>query len=432
MKSNIARIVLFIFAAFALAAILVANKRQDQIKAREQLRALDIEVEKYDDTGEIHVRTSNNTKLVSINHLTDLIIRAKTLDDDTPFEPTVLDVSDSPNLESLEGAWRLRKLHSLYAINCPKLNSLEGIAGLPNLTQLVVQECENLTDVSAVRGMPSLITIDFTNSSGFTELTTHDLLNLENLYLTNCRSLQSLDLSKQAKLNQLFVDSCVNLTEITHLDRLTQLTDLDVSNCDNLQHLKGLEKLTSLVVFDMRNVELPDFSIISQLPKLKSLRLGGQSNFNSMEPFSGLTELEEIYFEACPNLASLKGMPTVTRSVGFVKCDGLITIAGIKNSPELKQVELSGCKNLKYITELEHLGELVQLNLAGCRKITDIAQLVKNPKLQIISLGGSGVTPSSIAIPIKNGPNKGSIILKPPLNKVFSADRTVFDFASPQ
>lgn len=314
----------------------------------------------------------------------------------------------------------------------PRTHFSRGIAGLPKLNQLVVQESQKLKDVSAIRGLPSLNTIELTNSYGFEQLSTTGLEKLENLYLTNCRTLKSLDVSKLKNLKQLFIDSCVALENLEGLGNLTALTDLDVSSCHKLNGLKGLENLKSLVVFDMRNVDLPDFSIIGQLPSLKSLRLGGQNNFTSMEPFSNLTTLEEVYIEACPKLNTLKGLPPVSRSVGFVKCEALITLAGIKNSPNLKQVELGGCKNLKYIGELEALGELVQLNLTGCKKITDISQLVHNPKLAIISLGGSGVAPSSISIPITSGPQKGAIILRPPLNSVFSPDTTVFDFSSPQ
>lgn len=434
MTSNVARVVLFSFAIVAVAAILVTHSKQDSKQNREnairELKSYKLEIDQIDEK-EIHIRASSD-KIVSLDRLTELMVLAQELDG-VPLKPTILDLTDCPKIQSFDGAWRLRELRSIIAIDCEGLQSLRGIAGLPDLVELVLQENAALTDLSALRNLSSLVTIDLTNSHMFKSLPLQGLPSLENLYLSGCRSVETLNVTELTELRQLFLDSCSSLTALKGIDQLKNLTDLDVSNCDGIgEDLRALPALESLEVFDMRNVEMPDFSLIGKLSTLKSLRLGGQSGFETMEPFSDLKNLEEIYFEACPGLTTLKGMPAVKRRVSFVRCENLRTLFGLGHSTEVEMFDASGCINLADIDDLKRLKKLKQLNFSNCEKVRDISQLVENPELLIILLGRSGVTPSSVGTPIKVGPNKGLMMLKPPLNEVFKSDETVFDFSAPQ
>ena len=427
--NRIARGILIIFAILAVATILIGWKKQDQKKARQiLLNTYKVQVDKF---GEDILLIANDPKVTSLEKIASLMRRAKTLEDGTPLDPTILDVTGSANLVSMAGAWQFQNLKSIIAIDCPKLKTMDGVTGLQQLNELNIAHNATLADVSAIRGLKSLVTINLTDSPALKELNIEGLPKLKNLYLTSCSGLQSLDVQPFPELRQLYLDSCRKLNHLVGLGSLSNLTDLDMSNCHSLEQINGLEQLKSLVVFDIRNIELADFSVLGGLPELEMLRLGGQANITNLKPFEKLQNLQEIHIEACPNFNSLEGMPkSLSRYAGFVNCPNLTSVKGVSNASEnLTQLDLTGCTNLQDIAEIKTLAELIFVSFASCRKIKNIDQLVDNKNLKIIRLGGSGVTSASIGSVIKTGPKKGGMMLKSPLNKSFSPEVTVFDFS---
>src|SRR5690606_26830136 len=159
----------------------------------------------------------------------------------------------------------------------------------------------------------------------------------------------------------------------------------------------GVERLGALVVLDIRNVDLDDFSGIATLPKLRVLRMGGQDAIGTLEPLSPLSSLRELHLEACPNLRSLRGIPSgLSQYAGFTHCPQILSLDGIEAAPALEQLDLTGCENLADIASVAKLEGLVQLSLVKCREVTGIGAVEKLPKLVIVLLGGSGVAPAAV------------------------------------
>ncbi len=390
-----ARLVLFVFAIFAVAGVLLIWQRGEQSSARADLQEVyQLRANQY---GEETHFSLNSGKLKDLSRLADLTEKAKTNEEGVALDPHAIDLTGSGNLLSLAGATRFPQLESLIAIDCPQLASADGVAGSPSLTQVVLTHNIQLSDVSGIRDLPTLKTLDLTACERIETLDLDGVPNLENLYLSGCRRLKRLDLSAVPKLKMLHLDGCMALTEIVGLGSLQELTDLDVSNCQDLKHLDGLASLAELIVLDMRNIEIDDFSIVGSLPKLNVLRMGGQGELVSLEPFSQLAELSEIHLEACPNLESLAGLPVSVRQyAGFTHCHSLTNLDGIETGADLKEVDLTGCRNLTDISQLSSLKKLSQLALIGCRQVTDISVLEQCPELRIIALGNSGVTEDQV------------------------------------
>ena len=393
---KVARFVMFSFAIVTIALMLQRWKKQDRESARNELiTTFNVQVERFGD--ETHLLVTH-PKVTDLRRLSELIKRAETRKDGSPLQPAVLDLTGNPNLVSLEGTSNFHSLRSINVVDCPQLRSANGLTGLPLLIEVRLTHNPQLVDVSAIRDLPSLITVDL-SACGLIESidSLEGLPDLRNLYLSSCRNLTQLDLSRFPKLEQLYLDSCSKLVEIEGLSSLTQLTDLDISNCHGITTLDGLENLKSLQVFDLRSVELEDFSIIGKLPNLMTLRLGGQADLTSLLPFAPLSSLQEIHLEACPQLASLEGMPkSVEQYAGFVRCNSLKTLDGIESAQELKVLDMSYSENLEDISAIASLKNLAQLSLVGCELITDVDQLVENTQLKFVRLGGSGVTPAKL------------------------------------
>ncbi len=381
-----ARFLVLAFAILVIIAVLVVWKKNDRTLAFEELR------ERYEadinQTEEDFIIGCDSERLVDLVDFAEVVARAG--------EPTILDLTGAPNLESFAGIEKLLSVESLIAIDCPKFVSAEGVTRLPNLRELVFTDSRKFSDPAAIRDLPALETVDF---SGCVELEAVDVSRLpalRNLYFSRCRKLQILDVSALTDLEQLYLDGCSSLESVEGLGELSALTDLDISNATRLKSIEGVSGLSNLIVLDIRNVDITDFSEIGTLQSLRILRMGGQDAIETLEPFAGLPGLREIHLEACPNFHSLKGLPpTVNQYAGFTHCPKLTSLSGVEKATTLEQLDLTGCANLQDITSLARLEALVQLSLVKCRQVTDITPVVELEKLVIVMLGGSGVVPAA-------------------------------------
>ncbi len=381
------RYILLILAVIAVVTALVLWKKGDREAAIQELQTrFSAEVSFSDD--EFYVGCSSES-LVDLREFVGLIQRIG--------DPSFIDLTGAPNLESFAGFEGLLTVSSLIAIDCPKLISAQGVAGHPGLIELVLTDSVNFADASAVRGMRALTTLDLSGCKALKEIVISELPVLENLYLSRCRQVKRIDLMPCPGLKQLYLDGCSQLESLEGLGGLGSLTDLDLSNATALQILDGIGKLGQLIVLDIRNVDVSDFSEIGVLPSLRVLRMGGQDAIKTLEPLSELVGLKEIHLEACPNFQSLKGIPaTVSQYAGFTHCPKLTSLSGVESSVGLEQLDLTGCQNLTDITQVSQLESLVQLSLVKCRQVRDITPVVDLEKLVIVMLGGSGVIPESI------------------------------------
>ncbi|MEM9016305.1 MAG: hypothetical protein AAGC68_04775 [Verrucomicrobiota bacterium] len=386
MKESI-RYLILAFAVIAVIAIMVVWKKNDREAAFEDLRT------RFD--AEISITEEDFYVGCSSERLVDLIEFSRGLE--RAGEPTILDLTGAPKLETLAGIGRLITLHSVIAIDCPSLVSASGVARHPKLRELVFTESASLADISDVREIKTLETLDLSGCVELGAVPVEELPSLENLYLSRCRRVELLDVTPFPTLRQLYLDGCAGLVELNGLGKLSELTDLDLSNSTALNQINGIENLENLVVLDLRNVALSDFSGVGSLPSLRVLRMGGQESIETLEVFSGLSELREIHLEACANLRSLKGIPsTVSQYAGFTHCPQLQSIEGIEGATNLEQLDLTGCENLDDIAPVKALENLVQLSLVNCRKVTDLEPVEALEKLVIVMLGGSGVVPAAV------------------------------------
>jgi len=382
-----ARYLILSFAILVVIAVLVMWKKQDREQAFAELRErYEADISIVEDDFAVGC---SSARLVDLVDFADLLARAG--------EPTILDLTGAPNLESFSGIEKLLTVHSLIAIDCPKLTSAEGVAKHPALRELVLTDSRQFADASAIQGLPALETIDFSGCEALENIDVSGLPKLRNLYLSRCREVKSLDVTSASALKQLYLDGCNGLASLTGLDALTELTDLDVSNASALKDLENIESLSSLIVLDIRNIAISDFAGIGKLPALRVLRMGGNESIENLEPFSGMEQLRELHLEACPNFSSLQGIPSgLSQYAGFTYCPKLTSLDGIENAPDLEQLDLTGSEALKDVSSLKELNQLVQLSLVKCRQVSDVSAIESMEKLVIVMLGGSGVVPAAV------------------------------------
>ncbi len=335
--------------------------------------------------------------ILSHESLTDLVTVAPLIA--SLGRVTLLDLSGSPNLETLDGASAIPTLIHLQAMDCPRLRSISGISGLPELSVATIQACPSLERVDDLANLPGLVMLDLPGATGLRSLSLAGLPALKGLTLSEASELSVLDLTPAPLLEQLYLEGCRSLSSLTGLEKAAALTDLNVSTCHQLRRLEGLGDLESLIMLDARNCPAgAALEAIGRLPALKVLRLGGQPELVDLTPLSRLEQLEEIHIEGCENLESLRGMPaSLTGYAAFSHSPKLASAAGVENAVALERIDFSGCSALTDIGALAWLKSLREVNLGGCRAVIDVTILSKLPELEIVQLGGSGVAPALLA-----------------------------------
>ena len=93
-------------------------------------------------------------------------------------------------------------------------------------------------------------------------------------------------------LHSLELNSCNELTDITHLSGLTYLTDLDLRFCDKLTDITQLSGLTYLTKLNLSNCYmLKNIKSLTKLTHLTNIILSSCYGLTDITPLSGLTNL---------------------------------------------------------------------------------------------------------------------------------------------
>ena len=354
------------------------------------------------------------------------------------------------DIESLQYMVNLRSLD----LRQNQLTDLTPLAGLTQLESLELRG-NNLSDLAPLAGLTNLKTLRLGGSdSGVNNPNLQDLTplsglkNLEILVLPGNSQIRDLTpISGLTNLREFSMsgDSSAGAYQIADLSPLAGLTNLErlsvtINGVDSLEPLRNLKKLAYLFI----NGEgaYRDFSPISELTELQTLRLVGTGN-SQMAPgdlqfISGLTQLKtlELHFDGTLSLRGLEGL-TALETVTLMYhngddafCVDIEALSGLTNLKELtlciddRVLDLSPLtplKNLRALTifcqgsdwakpsltDLTPIGQLTDLQSLALyeRNITDISPLRDLTNLQnllITEYGDQKITDWS---PVEHVPN---------------------------
>ena len=348
-----------------------------------------------------------------------------------------------------------------YMVNLQSLdlrqNQLTGLTPLAGLTQLESLELRgnNLSDLTPLAGLTNLKTLRLGGSdSGVNNPNLQDLTplsglkNLEILVLPGNSQIRDLTpISGLTNLREFSMsgDSSAGAYQIADLSPLAGLTNLErlsvtINGVDSLEPLRNLKKLAYLFINGEGAYQ--DFSPISELMELQTLRLVGTGN-SQMAPgdlqfISGLTQLKtlELHFDGTLSLRGIEGL-TALETVTLMYhngddafCVDIEALSGLTNLKELtlciddRVLDLSPLtplKNLRALTlfcqgsdwakpsltDLTPIGQLTELQSLALyeRNITDISPLRDLTNLQnllITEYGDQKITDWS---PVDHVPN---------------------------
>jgi Leucine-rich repeat (LRR) protein len=224
-----------------------------------------------------------------------------------------------------------------------------------------------------------------------------------------------------ARLHQLDLSECEQLTAISNLAPATSLRELNLAH-SGVADLRGLEKLVALETLDVTNIRTEDLSILRQCPRLVTLSAKGD-----------ITALESIIHAAAPSLVDCRlhiddaVRALDSRSLSCLHRSTVLTfrdldstsLQGFEEIPSLELLDLdgtgvddvrslAGCRALRElilvrslvtdmgIIGLERIATLEVLNLASS-EITSVSSLCQCTALRELNLDWTRVTDAGIA-----------------------------------
>lgn len=211
--------------------------------------------------------------------------------------------------------------------------------------------------------------------------------NLEELYLSNCTNLRTIDKSVFSlnKLTILKLDGCSNLKTLpTSYFLLWSLQHLNLSYCNKLERIpdfSSASNLKSLYLEECTNLIEIDESVGS-LDKLVALVLTGCTNLVKLPSRLRLKSLDYLGLSRCRKLENFPTIDENMRSLRLLDLD----FTAIKELPssieyltKLCILNLNNCTNLISLPETIYLlMSLWNLDLRNCKLLQEIPNLPQN------------------------------------------------------
>ncbi|XP_030473088.2 disease resistance protein L6-like [Syzygium oleosum] len=325
---------------------------------------------------------------------------------------SVLSLKVCSELREVKGLEGLVSLTMLDVLKCPKLSRLDGVECLMSLRYLSIGPSEALErlmdrlELSNLKVLPSCenqVEIQVLNS----------FICLEVLDLTDCKSMERLDLSSLKLLRKANVKKCKNLVEIRGLDSLEYLERLDISECTSIKRL-DIAKLKYLRYFwaskcknlcEVRGLDVLEYlewldisgcTSIETLPDLSCFKTLKFLNINHCEKLRDIQTLEKfsscqwLYIDGCK---SLEKLPNLSKFEGLIElivkdCHELLDISELKELRSLEFIDMSRCKSIEHLPDLSLCKNLKCLVVRDCEKLIELTGLGDLASLWQVDISG--------------------------------------------
>ncbi|XP_056175862.1 plant intracellular Ras-group-related LRR protein 4-like, partial [Syzygium oleosum] len=182
--------------------------------------------------------------------------------------------------------------------------------------------------------------------------------SLSSLFLRDCMSLCSMDLSDLEKLSSLMIWSCP-ISEIRGLDCLENLQKLQLSDLGQVKILPDLSDLNELRSLDVRScgnlVEIQ-----GKLPQsLEELEIRSCESLRKLPDLSSLKRLQKIVIEYCMEL-----------NVEAILCFAQRSQANLREN--LQNLRISDLGQVEKLLDLSNLNKLSSLDVRSCVNLVEI------------------------------------------------------------
>lgn len=180
-------------------------------------------------------------------------------------QSNTIDLSSQHELETLGINWR------------KKIIGLEKCRKLSSLTLVEFKE----KDLQKIASLASLNTLQIKTASIERLDGIENLINLQNLHVSNCKKLQSIKaINHLVKLKELYLNTCPNINNYNEVTDLPGLEIFSLTDCGKVQSLKFIERYHSLGKLSLLgNTVIVDGDLVPA-KRIKSIQHKHYSHYN--------------------------------------------------------------------------------------------------------------------------------------------------------
>nr|CAC35328.1 N1-B protein [Linum usitatissimum] len=350
--------------------------------------------------GELDIGTFKDLKVLDINQTEITTIKGEV---ESLQNLQQLDVGRSGLIEVPAG---ISKLSSLEFLDLTSVKHDE-VEMLPNGLKLLVISSFSLSalpsslikldicDSRNLQRLPNLASVTNLTRLHLKEVGIHEIPGLgklkllESLSICNAPNLDNLDgLENLVLLKELALERCPILGKLPSLAELTKLHKVVIRWCDVLGEIYGLGNLgDSLSHLDISWCpRLTVMDLLHSLLKLGTLVSSGFELTNilplSLSIYTKLRTLE-VRSSQLPDLTNLKNL----RDLTITGCRELIEIAGLHTLESLEELSMERCPSVRKL-DLAGLIKLKTIHIHICTRLTEIRGLGGLESLQMLFMSG--------------------------------------------
>jgi len=229
-----------------------------------------------------------------------------------------------PNLEVLD-------------LDCESLCSVEGLSHLGVLEELEISHfpCH---DFSSLKHCTNISELSIYRAEGLERIDQlPDFSQLETLFLQNCEVLEDLEpLGNSTNLRDLDLNLKSNNNELcfTPLGRLKKLRSLNLQS-DQVEHIEWVSFLHNLQELNLYScINLSKLDGLAKVTNLTFLNLSCCSKIENLDELSSLNKIQEIYLSNCAGLVCIEGVYGLKdlKILDLTECESI-------NHKKIKEVE---------------------------------------------------------------------------------------------
>ncbi|KAG7942227.1 hypothetical protein I3843_16G090900 [Carya illinoinensis] len=307
------------------------------------------------------------------------------------------------------------RIESLYIDNCIALESLPKALMYNNtcLEYIEIKQCDSLTHFARSHLPPTLKRLQILDCKSMRNLVEDDDNDtnnnstcssaitslLEELYVSNCPSLESLTSSGElpATLRVLRIYYCPKLESVAKsFHHNSSLTYVIIYGCENLQLLNGNEgfptNLTTLEIADIKITQaLFDWGL-DKFTYLNRLEIGRCQNLVSFPEMTLPASLTSLFIYGFSNLQYLssEGLRKLSslKTLEISLCEKLTCFPEDGLPPSLLELDISNCQKLMSLPKNGLPPSLLELDISNCQKLMSLPKNGLPPSLQKLDIRG--------------------------------------------
>lgn len=285
--------------------------------------------------------------------------------------------------------------------------SFEALSQCTTLTVVDISECMHLRSAAVLVSRLSqlrILNLSLSNISGDTVTAMKGLLLLEELQLSGCPRVETVDPLGSLPVLQRLNLSASAVEEVEALSECPLLWDVSVAKCIHLKSIAPLAAIKSLRRLDASQTNVGEESFLQpwQCTSLEELDLHGCTQVSSI-PFGTFRSLARLRKVNCRD-SSLNdsGLAAFGESGGLealqLSGSNITTFLPLQNLSQLQSVIASKVSVADAgVAGLTDCHMLATLDLSGCEKLCDISSIRRMRNLTSLRLCGSTVADATFA-----------------------------------